>query len=261
VSNEDAREEIVGELVARNRLWPLIDSHSCRFCAQPRKPEFHRGFATCYSCKKLRETYENALADLVPITYSTRTWRLGKGLRIFKDKKGARPGHKLALRFGAVLSLYLEHQMPRLAPIDGFTMVIAAPSSKPVIANSLKRAAAEGWWTPQLSTGVIGAKEGSPRQRQRSGKDRRDVRDKWVVDEERVLGQRILLLDDFVTTGGTIHSLAHALRVADAESVTAVVLARNLGDEDGEWVLPELEAAVAEGRVWTHHQNKRDVIK
>ena len=261
MSNEDARAAIVGELVARNRLWPLIDSLSCRFCAQPRKPEFHRGFETCYRCKELREVYGDALSDLIPITYSTKSWALGEGLRVFKDERAASAEDELALRFGAVLSLYLEHQMPRIAPAGGFGMVVAAPSSKPVIVNSLERAAAEGWWVPQLITGVVVAKRGSLRQRLRSGKDRREVKDKWEVDDGRVTGQHVLLLDDFVTTGGTIHSLARTLGAAGTESVTAVVLARNLGDEDGEWVRPGLERAVAEGHVWTHHQNKRDVIQ
>ena len=79
MTNGDARIAIVDQLVARNRLWPLIDSCSCRFCAQPRRPAFHRGFRICYQCEKLRQTYKDALSDLFPITYSTKSWPLGTG--------------------------------------------------------------------------------------------------------------------------------------------------------------------------------------
>jgi hypothetical protein len=249
----------VGELVARNRLWPIIDYYSCLLCASPRKPEYEKGYSTCYACKQLRERYGSSLADLIPITYSARDWPLGKGLRKFKDRHKANPQHKLALRFGAVLSLFLEHQEPRLAPAAGFGIVMTVPSSKPVVLSSLERAMDEGWWTPALTFDIAESKEGFPRQRERVGKDRAVVEDKWLVDQDRVRGEDVLLLDDFVTSGGSIHSLAQALRSAGAASVTAVVLARNVG-EDGEWIRPQLEKAVAEGHVWTPHQNKRDVL-
>jgi predicted amidophosphoribosyltransferase len=39
-------------------------------------------------------------------------------------------------------------------------------------------------------------------------------------------GQRVLLLDDVMTTGATLHSAAHTLLRAGAAQVSAVVLAR-----------------------------------
>ena len=85
------------------------------------------------------------------------------------------------------------------------------------------------------------------------------IRDKWDVDSAAVTGLDVLVLDDIYTSGGSIHSLAHALRTAGAASVRAVVLARNLG-ADGAWVLPLLRAACEAGRAWKPATNKHDVL-
>lgn len=256
----ETRDAIVARRVERGRLLPLIDYHSCRFCAVPRKPEHARGFATCYSCGQLQKRYESSLTDLYPVTYTTRDWSLGTGLRQLKDDFGARPDHALARNIGAVLSAYLEAQWYRLGVPWGFGIVTVVPSSRPVIAAALQRAAHEGWWAPQL-THVATAKEGVPRQRERAGKDRSVVKGKWQVDEDAVLGQDVLVLDDISTTGGTIHSFAQALRWAGANSVRAVVLARNLGVENGPWVLPLLRESCERGGPWTPAINKRDVLR
>src|SRR5205823_2277383 len=100
--------------------------------------------------------------------------------------------HALALRFGSVLSLFLEHQIDRLAPSGGFGMVVVPPSTRPVVANSLARVREEGWWAPELSPDVVRVKAGFPRQRARPGRDRAQVEGKWIVDEEGVAGQEIL---------------------------------------------------------------------
>jgi adenine/guanine phosphoribosyltransferase-like PRPP-binding protein len=99
-----------------------------------------------------------------------------------------------------------------------------------------------------------------PRQRSREGKDRPVIEGKWRVDPERVHDQDLLVLDDLMTSGGTLFSFAAALRQAGANRVTAVILARNLGRDDGEWILPLLKAEHDAGRVWTPDENKHDIL-
>jgi ComF family protein len=42
----------------------------------------------------------------------------------------------------------------------------------------------------------------------------------------RISGRRLILLDDVMTTGATLHAAAHALRQAGASHITGLVLAR-----------------------------------
>jgi adenine/guanine phosphoribosyltransferase-like PRPP-binding protein len=83
---------------------------------------------------------------------------------------------------------------------------------------------------------------------------------KWLVEHKQVYDQTVLVLDDFSTTGNTLHSFAQALIRAGAHKVLAVSLVRNLGDNDATWILPLLEADHAAGRLWSPTENKRDVL-
>lgn len=259
------REEVIERLIVMDRLWRLLDYNSCHFCAKPRKPEYAKNYRVCFDCKQLIQQYGGRsggyLANLVPITYTTPEWPLGRGLRDFKDSYNASPSNIMAARFGAVLSAFLEAQLDELGAPWGFTHIIPVPSSKPTVVNAVQRAASEGWWTPQLHTDVVGSAPDFPRQRERPSSDRRTIEDKWTVDQEALSEDaRVLLLDDLVTSGGSVHSLAAELRWAGASQVQAVVLARNLG-ADGSWVQPHLAQNQARGAVWTPHVMKRDIIK
>lgn len=260
VLTREERIEILRD--KKNALWPLIDYHSCGLCAQPREPQWAKDFATCYSCKQHRDRYGPALDDLFPITYSTKTWPLGSAIRRFKDDHGADPDDDRAASFGAVLSAFLERQLERICLITPPQWrIVPVPSSKPLVLSSLTRAEREGWWVPTLTTDLVVAREGVVRQRERPGKERMIVEDKWEVDLKAMeFGPPILLLDDIYTTGGSLHSLAAALKQAGARTVKAVVLERNVGD-DGGWIELLLKQEVANGRVWAPDQNKRDVIR
>jgi competence protein ComFC len=55
---------------------------------------------------------------------------------------------------------------------------------------------------------------------------RRNVADAFSAERARVEGQRILVIDDVMTTGATLDACAHALRQAGATSVWALTFAR-----------------------------------
>jgi hypothetical protein len=227
----------------------------------PRKPSAAGDAAECRGCRALAKIYGNSLADLYPITYTAPQWALCAAVRDLKDLFDARCDNLLAHDLGAVLSAYLEHQLGgrRLGVSGGFGVVAAVPSSRPVIAAALRRAAEEGWWSPELAV-IARARPGHVRQRRRPDAVRMRVRGKWEVDRAAVDGMHVLVLDDIYTSGGSVHSLALALRNASAASVRAVVLARNVGQDDGEWVLPLLRLQHDAGRHWAPAVGKYDVI-
>lgn len=253
------REAILLDLIDKDALWRLTDIDSCDTCCTPRQPQYVKDYSTCFDCGQLQKKHGGALADLVPITYTTSEWRLGKALRIFKDRCRSNPDHLLAKRMAAVWSAFMENQTTRIAPTWGFDIITTVPSSNPTVLACLQRAEREDWWVPETTTGFASSAPSFPRQRARTGTQRLDMAGKWTVDEGAVLGQDVLVLDDITTTGSTLHSFARALRNAGAESVRAVVLACNLG-RDGPWILPYLKQQRADGLVWTPHENKHDII-
>lgn len=250
---------MVRRLAGRGRIWRLLDYQSCRFCGRPRRPEHARDFPTCYDCGQLAQKYDQALEDLVPLTLTTPSWAVGAGLREWKDDFGCRPHAIMAPGFAAIWSAFLEKQLPRLAPPLGFGVITTVPSSRPTVVVALQRAATEGWWVPQV-TEVASSDPKFPRQRERAPGDRSTIEGKWQVSEDAVLGQDALVLDDITTSGGSVHSFARALRNAGAQSVRAVVMARNVSG-DGDWILPLLQAQFEEGLLWTPDENKHDIIR
>jgi hypothetical protein len=256
-----SRERIVESLVAARVLWPLVDhGPSCCSCAAPRRPPLGDVLVNCRSCVELTELYEGGLADLYPISYTTPDGALCAAVRELKDRFGARSDNRLARDIGAILSAYLQAQLGggRLGH-RRFDVVTAVPSSRPVVAAALQRAGDEGWWSCELGA-VATARRGHRRQRERPDRLRKYVHDKWDVDHAAVNGLDVLVVDDLYTSGGSVHSFAHALRQAGAASVRAVVLARNLWAHDAAWVLSLLRTRHDAGHGWVPSTNKYDVI-
>ncbi|WP_255325692.1 MULTISPECIES: ComF family protein [unclassified Thioalkalivibrio] len=77
-----------------------------------------------------------------------------------------------------------------------------------------------------LDTGCVLRVRATPSQQTLSGPQRRrNLRDAFAV-KMALAGERVLLVDDVVTTGATLDALARALRAAGAASVEGLALAR-----------------------------------
>ncbi|ADC72774.1 ComF family protein [Thioalkalivibrio sp. K90mix] len=89
----------------------------------------------------------------------------------------------------------------------------------------LARCVAEVLGLP-LDTACVRRVRATPSQQTLSGPQRRrNLRDAFAVNAE-LAGERVLLVDDVVTTGATLDALARALRAAGAASVEGLALAR-----------------------------------
>jgi ComF family protein len=83
---------------------------------------------------------------------------------------------------------------------------------------------------PKLAHGVLLRVRDTPPQRTLPRSERlRAVQDAFAIDPlqvHRVKGKRVVLLDDVMTSGASLHAAAHVLRGAGAAHTTALVLAR-----------------------------------
>lgn len=254
-----SREDVLADLAAADGLWPLINACSCELCAQPRRPQYAR-WPRCARCNEHSKCHGKVITTLQPITYTAYDWCLGAGLREFKAR-GCALSSRWALGFGAVLSAYLEHQLP-LTGRGRRDLIVTVPTTAPVIAAALARAGQEGWWTPDVAS-VGGIAPGFERQRERDPKARSSVPvEKWLIDDAALnQAQEVVLLDDMMSSGGTIFSFAAALRRHGVAFVDAIVVARNVGHRDGDWILPLLRERVAAGQPWRPEDSMRDVIR
>ena len=239
------REAVLRDLADADGLWPLIANGACSQCSQPRQPKWAT-FPTCWSCKTQNERHGAPIDNLKPVTYTAYDWTLGAGLRAFKSQ-GCPTTSKWAAGFGAVLSACLEYELTQRAR-PTYDLIVPVPTTAPVIERSFVRAAAEGWWVPPLSS-VAKIVDGFSRQRERASAERPNVPlSKWVIDRPAVgNAMSVLILDDMLTTGGSLFSFAKALRGEGVAFVDAVVIARNVGHDDAQWIEPLLRDRVARG--------------
>ena len=83
---------------------------------------------------------------------------------------------------------------------------------------------------PKVAHGVLLRVRDTPPQRTLPRSERlRAVQDAFAVDplqSHRVKGKRVVLLDDVMTSGASLHAAARVLRSAGAAHLTALVLAR-----------------------------------
>jgi predicted amidophosphoribosyltransferase len=246
------RSRTLDQLREAGALWPIVEANSCRLCAQPRESRYAQ-YDTCYRCHQLTERHGPVIDTLVPITYTAYDWPLGRGLRTLKDADACSPQSTWALGFGAILSAFLEAQLPAFGRGGRYDRIVPLPTSSPVIGRSLERAHAEGWFVPPLATAGATIASGSRRQRDRNPSQRVEVDPrKWVFAEGALDGVvDVLVLDDMLTTGASVFSFAAALRRHGVSFVDVVVVARNVGQRDARWLRPMLEGRTHGWEPWT----------
>lgn len=93
-------------------------------------------------------------------------------------------------------------------------------------ALELARPLARGLGLPLVETALFRQRETAPQSRLDAAARRRNLRDAFAVRPEADLPAHIVLVDDVMTTGATLHAAAQALRRAGAVRVDAWVCAR-----------------------------------
>ncbi|MCF8168419.1 MAG: ComF family protein [Rhodoferax sp.] len=117
--------------------------------------------------------------------------------------------------------------------LDATDLLIALPLSKERLRErgyNQAQLLAQALDTPKLLGNVLLRIQHTPPQRSLPRKDRlHNVTHAFAVDPLRATllrGKRVVLLDDVMTTGASLHAAARTLRAAGATHITGLVLAR-----------------------------------
>lgn len=187
----------------------------CSTCALPVAP----GVSQCGACILHPPPLDACLAAL-PYAYPWSTL-------VADFKFHQHPGW--ATSFAALL-----RAAPWVEPaLDATDLVLPMPLSKERLRErgyNQAQVLAAALDAPRLAPGVLLRVRNTPPQRTLPRSERlRAVQDAFAVDPlqaHRVRGKRVLLLDDVMTSGASLHAAARVVRAAGAAHVTALVLAR-----------------------------------
>lgn len=138
--------------------------------------------------------------------------------------------HKLVL--APLLGQQLLQHLPADIPGDGFDALIPAPLHISRLrergfnqALELSRPLASSWHMP-LRSDLLRRDRATRKQTHLDKPQRRANVNQAFSATPEVRGLRVLIFDDVMTTGATLHAMAKALRQAGAEQIGAITLAR-----------------------------------
>ncbi len=212
------------------RLEPIVDA--CRKCGAPAKSDSHasgsrrgRRTRTCLFCRNRRWSFQRMFAFTVYRGSAMRVARYMKepNCEPLARQVGDAVGQWLleredflALHYDLIVPVP-QHWLRRLTLRYNQADVLARR-----IAQAIDQPVRDGWlrrsrWTPKQGLKTVAERIAN-------------VQGAFVCKPRPgLLGRRVLLVDDVMTSGATLDQAAQALRTAGAIHVDAVVFARGVG--------------------------------
>jgi hypothetical protein len=180
------------------------------------------GFGICFSCERVMRQVSQPVRNVVPISLYRLNSQLWHVMRYFKDGSG-HGAELLALQVAAIIARFTAQHLPCIEGVTGgnLTVVTTVPSTR--------SPARPGRHPMETAIGRVGALAGMREHLLERGPARADhnLADDHAFTVRRPLrGERVLLLDDTLTTGARLQSAASTLSINGASAVTAVVVGR-----------------------------------
>jgi hypothetical protein len=202
----------------------------CRFCHSSCPPEY----AQCYPCRQAEQAV--GAVEILPVSMSVEGDLLHRYLRGYKDDRDLRVQKRMTMALAGLLAVFLHRHQPCVGDYDSICAVPSVQRCAPdqVISR-----------IPQLR--VISPKtmttDGS-----RGHKDLRLDRFRLTRAVDR---ERVLLVDDTFTRGGSVFSAAATLKEAGAIVVGPLVLGRHVQPNFGP---SEAMLSWLGGRAWNENR-------
>jgi hypothetical protein len=171
----------------------------------------------CGSCKRITRALGEPLRPVTPISLTTQDASLYAALRQYKGRSNSITDRQ-QLRLSRLVGEFLASHSRCVAP-SGFDVVTVVPSSLVTSqAHPLVRILEMVGTVDEVEELLTTV----------AGRIARNVPDPgaYRCPAERVMGRRVLLMDDTYTTGAHLHSAASALAEAGASDVHLLVIGR-----------------------------------
>jgi len=180
------------------------------------------GYATCYSCSTVGQQVSRPTRSVVPISLYTLNSQLWHVLRYYKDGTGPSTD-LLAMQVAAIIARFTTRHLQCVTALLGGEpdVVTSVPSTRarprpgrhPLETAVTRVSALASLHAPLLRRGPATA-------------DHNWADDDAFTVPKRLSGERVLVIDDTLTTGARLQSAASALLGSGASAVVAIVVGR-----------------------------------
>jgi len=180
------------------------------------------GQAVCHSCAVVMQQVSYPTPDIVPISLYTLDSQFWHVLRYYKDGAG-RATTLHALQVAAVLARFAARHLRCVAGRLGGdpAVVTSVPSTRPE-----PRCGRHPLETAIARVGALAPRYAPLLRRGPASADHNLADDDAFTPLRRLDGERVLVVDDTLTSGARLQSAASALRRGGASAVAAVVVGR-----------------------------------
>jgi len=203
---------------------PAAGPGVCAVCRSGPRP----GHGVCGSCEEVMRQVSYPTTSVVPISLYTLNGQLWHVLRYYKDASG--PGSELlALQVAAIIARFTARHLRCVAGLLG---------GEPDLVTGVPSTRVEGRpGRHPLQTAIRRAGALAPRYEPLLARGPGQVDHKLADDDaftvpRRLTGERVLVVDDTLTSGARLQSAVSALRLNGASAVAAIVVGRVI---DPDW--------------------------
>jgi hypothetical protein len=203
---------------------PAAEPGVCAVCHSGPRP----GFSVCLSCERVMRQVSHPATNVIPISLYTLNSQLWHVMRYFKDGSG-RSAELLAMQVAAIIARFTAQHLPCIESVTGgrITVVTNVPSTRSPV-----RPGRHPLETAISRVGALAGMREPLLERGPAHVDHNVAHDHAFTARRALQGERVLLLDDTLTTGARLQSAASALSMKGASAVTAVVVGRVI---DPDW--------------------------
>jgi hypothetical protein len=197
---------------------PAAGPGVCAVCRSGPGP----GLAVCGSCTEVMLQVTYPTPNVVPISLYTLDSQLWSVLRYYKDASG--PGAELlALQVSAVIARFTARHLSCVARLLGGDpdVVTSVPTTRPE-----ERPGRHPLETAIARVGALAPRYAPLLTRGPAPVDHKLADDDAFAVPRRLRGERVLVVDDTLTSGARLQSAVSALRLDGASAVAAIVVGR-----------------------------------